>query len=431
MRQTVHGTGRLEGRLELPPDKSISHRAAMFAALAEGTSRVQNFSDADDPQSTLSCLKQLGVNIQMEGDLLRIDGVGRNGFTAPERDLDCGNSGTTMRLMSGILAGAGVASRLVGDSSLSRRTMRRVIEPLREMGGEIDGRDGEFAPLVIGSGRGIRGIRYPLPIASAQLKSAVLLAGLFGEKPTEVVETVPSRDHTERLLGLPVEDMDGKRMIRSSLEHPVPLQQYRVPGDFSAAAFWLVAGAVHPDAEIHLSGAGINPTRIAALHVLQEMGADIEIREMESKGPEPVAEITVRSSSLKAVRLDPSLIPNCIDELPVLMVAMAFAEGRSEITGAAELRYKETDRLTAMESLLAAAGERFEQRDDGIVIQGRGTHQPDIAEFESEHDHRIAMAAGVISLMADGASVVRNAESASISYPQFWEDLQKLSKSSS
>lgn len=429
MDKQIFGASRLRGKLTLPPDKSISHRAALFAAIAEGVSTIENYSEAADPQSTLSCLRQLGVPVGKEGSVVRIEGVGRDGFKIPLNDLDCGNSGTTIRLLSGILAGAGIEARLIGDASLSRRTMKRIIDPLREMGGAIDGREGEFTPLRIGTGRGIQGIRYPLPIASAQLKSAVLLAGLYGDEETKVIESVPSRDHTERLLQLPVEREGDLRVIKSSRSVPIPLQNYRVPGDFSAASFWLVAGAVHPDAEIVLEGVGLNPTRTGALKILQEMGAELEVEEEGSAGSEPVGRITVRSSRLRPIRLDPSLIPNTIDELPVLMVAMCFANGKSEITQAGELRHKETDRLRAMAHLLEAAGETFEVRQDGISIDGRGVHMVQSARYESEHDHRIAMAAAVMSLMAEGESEVHNAEATEISYPEFWSDLRQLSES--
>jgi 3-phosphoshikimate 1-carboxyvinyltransferase len=428
MIQEISGTKKLQGSITLPPDKSISHRAAMFAAIAEGESVITNYSDAADPQSTLSCLRQLGVSVKQNNGTVTIQGAGRTGLQKPDADLDCGNSGTTMRLLAGILAGAGIKSKLVGDHSLSSRTMERIITPLTRMGAVIRGRNGNFAPLEIGRGNGLRGMRYPLPIASAQLKSAVLLAGLFSDSDTEVIETVPSRDHTERLLNLPTEAYGTGKIIRSSRSHTLPRQNYRVPGDFSAAAFWLVAGSIHPDAEIVLKGIGLNPSRTAALQILQEMGADIEIDILGEDTTEPTGNVTVRSSQLRAVKLDPSLVPNCIDELPVLMVAMCFAEGRSEIDGAEELRHKETDRLRAMASLLQAAGEKFEEKKDGIIIHGKGNHHPKAAEFQSEHDHRIAMAGGVLALMGAGTSRIIDAEATNISYPEFWSDLQRLVK---
>lgn len=427
MNQLVSGSRHLRGQITLPPDKSISHRAALFAALAEQESVITRYSLAADPLSTLYCLEQLGVPVERQGDRVVIQGVGRDGLRAPAVDLDCGNSGTTMRLLAGILAGAGVPSRLVGDASLSSRPMKRILEPLSAMGARITGRDGDFAPLVIGPGEGIRGIRYPLPVASAQLKSAILLAGLYGEEQTEVIEAIPSRDHTERMLQLPTESTEEGVVIRSSRAVPVPGQTQRIPGDFSAAAFWLVAGAIHPDAEIVLENVGLNPSRIAALQILQEMGADIEIEDSSDEGTiEPSGTIRVRSSELNAVNPDPSLIPNCIDELPVLMVAMSFATGRSEITGAEELRHKETDRLAAMADVLQAAGEKFELHEDGIVIHGRGAHHPGAGEFHSRHDHRIAMSAAVLALLSRGRSTILNAEATEISYPGFWSDLDRL-----
>jgi 3-phosphoshikimate 1-carboxyvinyltransferase len=426
MNEIVYGTKKLKGSLTLPPDKSISHRAAMFAAIAEGESVIHNYSEAADPQSTLSCLKQLGVPITLHNTTVRITGVGREGLQNPEKDLDCGNSGTTMRLLSGILAGAGVKSRLVGDESLSSRTMKRIITPLNQMGASIRGRDDNYAPLEIDHSNKLRGMRYPLPIASAQLKSAVLLAGLFAENDTEVIESVPSRDHTERLLKLPVESYGSSATIRSNRSHQIPTQNYKVPGDFSAAAFWIVAGSIHPDAEIVLKDVGLNPSRTAALKILQEMGADIEIEPGSSQAMEPMGDVKVRSSQLRAVKLDPALVPNCIDELPILMIAMCFAEGRSEISGAEELRHKETDRLTAMANVLKEAGERFEEKKDGIIIQGVGNHYPDTGQFKSEHDHRIAMSAGVLAMMGSGKSEIIDAEATAISYPGFWKDLRLL-----
>jgi len=426
MNQIVNGTRQLRGSLTLPPDKSISHRAAMFAAIAEGESVIHNYSDAADPQSTLVCLKQLGVPVEQQNGTVRISGVGRDGLQVPADDLDCGNSGTTMRLLSGILAGAGIKSRLIGDESLSSRTMQRIITPLTQMGASIKGQNGDYAPLEIDHSDKLRGIRYPLPIASAQLKSAVLLAGLFAEGDTEVIESVPSRDHTERLLQLPVENYGSSVIIKSNRSQHLPTQNYNVPGDFSAAAFWIAAGSIHPNAEILMKNVGLNPSRTAALKILQEMGADIEIEPGTGNAMEPMGDVIVRSSQLRAVKLDPALIPNCIDELPILMVAMCFAEGRSEISGAEELRHKETDRLAAMANVLRIAGEKFEEKTDGIIIQGTGSHQPGAGEFQSEHDHRIAMSAAVLAMMSAGKSEIINAEATAISYPNFWDDLKLL-----
>lgn len=417
----------LAGTLTLPPDKSISHRSALFAAISEEVSIINNYSSAADPQSTLSCLQQLGVKIDKNGSTVKIKGVGRNGFTTPENPLDCGNSGTTMRLLTGIVAGAGISCSLTGDASLSARTMKRIIDPLRKMGCNIDGRKGEFAPLEVGKNEGIRGIRFPLPIASAQLKSAVLLAGLFGEEPTEVVEALFSRDHTERLLDLKSEPYGTGKIIRSSRADILPAQNYSVPGDFSASAFWLVAGAIHPNASIQMRKVGMNPTRSAALTVLKDMGANIVLENESMEGQEPVTDLHVKSGQLSNIKLDPALIPNCIDELPILMVAMCFADGVSVISGAEELRHKETDRLAAMAKILSLAGAKLELKDDGIVIYGRADFIPEPATFPSYHDHRMAMAAAVLSLRASGTSGVLDSECTAISYPQFWSHLHQIS----
>lgn len=427
MIQGIKPVRTLTGKLFTPPDKSISHRSALFAALSSGKSTISNYSSAADPQSTLGCLKQLGVNVTQQEDTVVINGVGRDGFQIPQKPLDCGNSGTTMRLLAGILAGAGIECEMIGDESLSARTMKRIITPLRKMGCIIDGRDGEYAPLKISAHNEIRGMRYPLPIASAQLKSSVLLAGLFGDDITEVVETVPSRDHTERLLGLKSEAYGSGKIVQSSRSDTLPEQNYRVPGDFSAAAFWLVAGSINPDSEILLQSTGVNPSRRAALDILIEMGADITEDNPRFEGKEPVSDITVRHSGLKPIKLDPKLVPNCIDEIPVLMVAMCFADGTSVISGAEELRHKETDRLDAMHEILAEAGADIELKEDGIIIHGSPFFEPRPAKYKSYHDHRMAMAAAVLATRSSGMSEVADAECTNISYPQFWTHLQELS----
>ncbi len=398
----------------------------MFAALYEGKSTIRNFSDAADPHSTLQCLRRLGVSITEKGDEIVVDGVGRSGFRTPDEPLDCGNSGTTMRLLSGIVGGAGVGCALVGDDSLSVRTMRRIIDPLQKMGVEIEARENDYAPLNIRRIGPVRSFSFPLPIPSAQLKSCVLLAGLFGDENTEVIETKTSRDHTERLLQLPVQDSSDQKIIRSSSACPIPEQSYRVPGDFSAAAFWLVAGSIHPEASIELPGAGINPTRTGALHILQQMGAKIRIENERMEGFEPVADIRVSSSTLAPLDITAEMVPNCIDELPILLVAMLFAEGTSSICGAGELRHKETDRLAAMAQVLKAAGARYEEFEDGFTIHGSPGFRPKAAAFQSEDDHRIAMSAAVLALMAEGGAGIEDAECTRISYPSFWNHLSIL-----
>lgn len=429
MIKKVRPAQQVSGRLTVPPDKSISHRSALFASLSEEVSLIKNYSQAADPQSTLHCLKSLGVPVKKKDNEVVIEGVGRDGFIRPGTSLDCGNSGTTMRLLTGIVAGAGIACELTGDESLSARTMKRIINPLNELGCKISGsgKRGEFAPIKVKGHNGLKGMRYPLPIASAQLKSAVLLAGLFGEEVTEVIEKTVSRDHTERLLGLTSEPFGRGKIIKSSREDKIPAQNYSIPGDFSSAAFWLVAGSIHEDAEIFLKNTGMNPSRNAAFHILKEMGANFKQSNDRMAGKEPVADIEVLPARLKAIRLDPALIPNCIDELPILMVAMCFARGTSVISGAEELRHKETDRLAAMGEILSAAGAAVELQRDGMVIHGKENFVPQPAVYKSCHDHRMAMAAGILATRAKDVSAVEDAGCTAISYPGFWRDLELLS----
>lgn len=426
MNKEVQPASKLEGTLSLPPDKSISHRAAMFASLHDGESIIRNYSAAADPQSTLSCMRQLGVEIEQQGSTVLVRGNGREGLKQPASDLDCGNSGTTMRLLSGIVGGAGIHCTLTGDESLSARTMRRIIDPLSHMGITIKARAGDFAPLSISRVEPVRPLQFELPIPSAQLKSCVLLAGLFGSKPTEVTEMLPSRDHTERLLQLPVKENGGSRVISSSADHEIPSQTYTVPNDFSSAAFWLVAGSIHPEASIQLEAVGINPSRTAALDILQQMGAKVTIENEHAEGTEPVADLAVESSTLQPVEITGEVVPNCIDELPILAVAMLFADGVSAISGAEELRHKETDRLKAMSEILELSGAEFSEFDDGLEIHGDPSFRPKPAQYSSYHDHRIAMAAAVLSLMSNKPSKISGAECAAISYPSFWNDLNIL-----
>ena len=428
MTESIYPAVKLSGEIKMPADKSISHRAALFASISEKKSIIENYSRADDPASTLGCLQLLGVDIKKEGDRVEIKGVGRDGFSRPDGPLDCGNSGTTMRLLGGIVAGAGVNCTLVGDDSLSSRTMKRITDPFTKMGIKVSLRDKLYAPLEF-SGHdegGFKPIRFPLPIASAQLKSSVLLAGLFGDDETEVIEHVQSRDHTERLLRLKQEAYGDGKIIRSSRKDAIPAQNYRVPGDFSAAAFWLVAGSVHKNASIRMPGTGINPTRIAVLEVLKKMGANISESNPSFEGEEPTADLEVETSDLSGIELDRALIPNCIDELPVLMVAMCFASGVSKITGAEELRHKETDRLDAMADVLTKAGANIQLLSDGMIITGNPSFVPNTSVYNSFHDHRIAMAAAVLSLAGKKVSQVEGSECTAISYPEFWDHLRKL-----
>lgn len=420
----------LEGTVNLPPDKSIAHRAAMFAALSEEISIIQNYSLAADPQSTLSCLKQLGVHIEQTGTTVTVKGVGRTGFKTPSEPVDCGNSGTTMRLLSGIIAGAGIEATLIGDASLTRRPMKRIMNPLSEMGAKFEAREENYPPLTIKRNRGLKGIRYQLPVASAQVKSCVLLAGLFADGITEVLEKVATRDHTERLLKLPkVTDEQGVTILLSNRDHPIPAQSYAIPGDFSAATFWMVAGSIVDGAHISIPNVGMNHSRTAALHILKRMGADITVKnERIVGGGEPVADLEVRFAPLKATAIQAEEVPNCIDELPILSVAMSFADGISRFSGAEELRYKECDRIMAISELLKKAGVLFTEQKDGLTITGNPKHIAQSAIYETWHDHRIAMSAAIMSLKANQPSEIIHAEAASVSYPAFYDDLASLTK---
>lgn len=414
----------LAGRPPLPTDKSIAHRAALLAALAEGDSEIVGFSDAADPAATLACLRGLGVEIEEREGSLHVAGRGPAGFTPPPAPLDCANSGTTMRLLAGVLAGRPFDSVLTGDDSLSARPMGRIAEPLRQMGAEIALTEGH-APIRL-SGRALRGITYELPVASAQVKSAVLLAGLSASGGTTVVEPIPSRDHTERLLGLDVFEVGGARHITVEGGRRVPAGLWVVPKDFSAAAFFLVAGAISEHAALELRGVGLNPTRSALLDVLSAMGARVTVRNERERQGEPLADLWVEGSGgqLHGVEIGGALIPNLIDEIPALAVAAAYAEGTTVIRDAAELRVKETDRIAATAAFLRAMGVRVEEREDGLTIHGgRPLHG---AHVDSRGDHRIAMAAAVAALGAQGDTHVRGAEAVTVSYPGFWDALAEV-----
>ena len=417
---SIRQTRRVSGAVHLPADKSIAHRAALLSALAEGASRIENYPASADPQSTLSCLRQLGVSIVERGGVLEVTGRGKQGLSAPAEPIDCGNSGTTMRLLAGILAGQPFDSELVGDASLSSRPMGRAADPLRQMGAHVELTDGH-APITIRGGRALKGITYPLPVPSAQIKSCVLLAGLYAGGETTVIETVPSRDHTERMLGLDTVEIGPERRLTISRAHQIPARTWIVPRDFSAAAFFLVAGSIAGEGRLVLPDVGLNPTRTALLDVLRAMGARIHVTEERVVGGEPIGTLTVLPSEMYGVRVGGALIPNLIDEIPVLAVAAAFARGRTEIRDAAELRVKETDRIAAMARNLETLGADVDVFDDGLAVTGGRTLIG--ATVDSYGDHRIAMAMAVAGLGADGETVIEGAECAAVSFPDFWEQL--------
>ncbi len=422
MHLTTSPAGRLAGRIRVSGDKSISHRAALIGALARGDTVIHNFLHADDCLRTLGCLRALGVDLDDHGDRVVMHGRGPQ-WRAPSAVLDAGNSGTTMRLLAGVLAAQPFTSEITGDASLRMRPMDRVIAPLAQMGARIvAGGGGRFPPLHI-SGAPLRGITYTLPVPSAQVKSAVLLAGLLAEGPTSIVELTQSRDHTERML-----EWFGAKITRESLvvhltSGPLSARAVVVPGDISSAAFLLAAAAALAGSELTVEDVGLNPTRTGVLDVLQAMGADIVMEQTAEAGGEPVGRVTVRGGPLRGIRIGGTLIPRLIDELPVLCVAATAATGETIVTDAAELRVKESDRIGALTRGLRALGGEVEERPDGMVIYGSPLRG---GRVDAGGDHRVAMAFAVAGLLARGPVVVEGAEVIAISFPEFPQALQNL-----
>lgn len=420
--RTVRPARRLRGTIAVPGDKSISHRAAILNAIAEGDAVVQNFLPGEDCRSTLAVLHALGADVELTGDTeLRVRGRGLRGLREADGVLDCGNSGTTMRLMAGLLAGQPFLSVLTGDASLRSRPMARVAEPLRTMGATVDGRhDGALAPLAVRGGN-LRGISYRSPVTSAQVKSALLLAALYAEGETTVEEPERTRDHTERMLAAMGADIASEGAVaRLRPGRTLAPLSMRVPNDISAAAFWMVAASVHPDAELLLTGVGMNPTRTGIIEILRAMGGSLEVLEERSAGGEPVADIRVRSAELHGTEVAGALVTRAIDELPAVAVAAAYARGETSVRDAAELRVKESDRIATVAEQLRALGASVEERADGFAMNGgrlKGGH------VRAGNDHRLAMALAVAALAADDGVLIEGAEVAAVSYPGFWDDL--------
>ncbi len=414
--------GTPQGRIRVPGDKSISHRAVMLASVAQGESRISGFLPGEDCLASLAAFRSMGVPIEgPDGDRVRIRGGGRAGLQPPPGVLDLGNSGTSLRLLAGLLAGQPFASELTGDASLRRRPMDRVIEPLEAMGARLRaGGEGQRPPIVIEPATELHGIRYRLPVASAQVKSAVLLAGLYARGETCVIEPQPTRDHTERMLETLGYSLHRPEPGAICLEGGGQLQggELTVPGDLSSAAFFLVAAAMVPGSDLTVAGVGVNPTRRGVLEILRSMGAEIEEQEPRILGGEPVADLRVRGGELRGIEIDPQLVPLAIDEFPVLFVAAAAARGRTVLRDAAELRVKESDRIQVMAEGLQRLGIEAEPRPDGIRIEGgqlRG------GTVDARNDHRVAMAFAVASVAASGPITVRGSGAIRTSFPGFPE----------
>jgi 3-phosphoshikimate 1-carboxyvinyltransferase len=421
------GARPLRGHLRLPGDKSISHRALIFAALAEGRSVITNLATGADVRATARVLTQFGVQLQFDAAAVEVRGTGISGWTEPSEVLDCENSGTTMRVLSGVLSGRTFLSVLTGDSSLRSRPMGRVVEPLRAMGAHIDGRDdATHAPLVV-RGAALRGLRYELPVASAQVKTAILLAGLQAAGETEVVSPAPSRDHTERMLaalGAPI-TVAG---LAARVERGAPQAfEMAVPGDPSSAAFFAVAAAITPGSDVTLESVSCNPTRVGFVTVMKRMGADIELTPTGEVCGEPVGDLRVRASELHGTAIEGAEIPNVIDEIPALAIAAAFADGVTDIRDAAELVVKESNRIGTLQTELGKLGVGVEGRSDGLVIRGG---KAEAGAFASHGDHRIAMAMAVAANALGTDSTVQGWRAVVSSYPEFARDLERLTGSS-
>lgn len=415
---------RIGGVVSVPGDKAISHRLAMMGAIAEGTTVIWNFAESADCQSTLECLRRLGVLIRCDGPTVTIEGRGLHGLQKPSQELDAGNSGTTVRFMSGLVAGFPFESTFIGDESLSRRPMKRVIDPLRRFGATIEARDGNYLPMTV-KGGALQPVDFTLPIASAQVKSAVLLAGLYARGTTKVHEPVPSRNHTEialaefgariRISGNTIE-LEGGHTLRG--------KEFSVPGDMSSAAFFIVAALAVPNSKLRLTNVGLNPTRSGLISLLQELQAKITIAQMAVTGGEPIGDVIVESSEIAGMEIGGNWIPNVIDEIPVLAVLGTRTEKGIRIRDAAELRVKESDRIHAVATNLRALGAEVEEYPDGLFVPGRQALRGGVVD--SFGDHRIAMAFAVAGLFAEEPVTIKNPACAAISFPSFFEWLDRV-----
>ena len=415
----VAAGGALTGTVQVPGDKSISHRAVMLGALADGVTEIRDCLLGEDVRSTMGAFRAMGVTIEeLEGGrLIRVHGRGMDGLRAPTAPLDMGNSGTSMRLLAGILAGSGLPATLTGDASLCRRPMKRVTEPLARMGAVLAAQPSGTPPIVLEGGTRLHGIEFDMPVASAQVKSAVLLAGLFADGRTSVTEPAPTRDHTERMLtgcGVAVE-VAGSRVAVTGGQR-LSAMQITVPADISSAAFFIVGASIAPGSDLWLPNVGVNPTRTGILDILEAMGASIERCNRRIVGGEPVADLRVKSARLRGIDVDPALVPLAIDEFPVLFIAAACAGGTTRVRGAEELRHKESDRIATMAEGLTAAGIKTRPVADGIDIEGGQLHG---ARVHSHGDHRIAMSFAIAALRASSAMTIEDAAPIATSFPDF------------
>jgi 3-phosphoshikimate 1-carboxyvinyltransferase len=434
-KETIHPAKAISGGVEPPGDKSISHRYAMLAGLAEGTSELRHFAAAVDCHSTLACMKALGADVKVDKDSVKVTGRGARGLKSSWRALDAGNSGTTMRLLAGILAGQEFTTKLTGDASLQKRPMKRIVGPLRQMGADIRAREDNFAPLEI-HGTKLKAIEYQMPMASAQVKSAVLFAGLFADAITVVTEPARTRDHTELALeefGATIEKHGRTTRIHplsrgNSSECKLLAKSLDVPGDLSSAVFFIAAASLFPESSLLIHNVGLNPTRTYILDLLVSMGAAIHMPNLRSAHGELVGDMSVKGASLKGGVIEGEQIALLIDELPMLAALGPYTENGIEIRDAAELRVKESDRIAALAENLKRMGAKVEERPDGLRVEGRAAGKLHGAEIDPRGDHRIAMAFAVAGLAAEGETIIRDADCAGVSYPTFFEDLKRVAE---
>lgn len=424
MDKIINSKTGLKGTIKIPGDKSISHRAVMFGSLAKGDTEITGFLRGDDCMSTISCFKKLGIDIDVTDDKVIVHGKGLKGLSSPKETLDVGNSGTTIRLISGILSAQNFDSVLNGDASIQKRPMKRVITPLSLMGAAIESTNDGYAPLTIHGSR-LRAIEYTMPVASAQVKSAILLASLFAEGTTVINEPVASRDHTEIMLNYFGADIkNNKGVITSSPVDELYGRNLEVPGDISSAAFFMVAGLVVPDSHIIIENVGINPTRTGIIDALQAMGGYVKVLNERKSGGELVGDIEVKTSHLKATTLEGSIIPRMIDEIPVFAVAALCAEGTTYVKDASELKVKESNRIATMSTELGKMGVTITETDDGMIIEGNQKLKG--STVYSHLDHRVAMSCAIAALIAEGNTTITDADCVGISFPDFYDILENL-----